>query len=144
VQIHIGKKGQNYYFLVKNGLFICEIEIRGRKWRNVSTANFEWNLYLLNVEGCNDIPTFLTPNFTIKRCKNSLTSFSHTIVLAFSECKVCFVFLTVYLGCKVHKSKGRTLFVVSVYPSKNKLGCLRNKIHLFTFTSCFLSNPALQ
>ncbi len=38
---------------------------------------------------------------------------------------------------KVHKSKGRTLFVVYVEPSKNKLGRFRNNIYLFTFTSCF-------
>jgi hypothetical protein len=46
--------------------------------------------------------------------------------------------------CKVHKSKGRTLFVVYVKPSKNKLDHSRNKIHMFTFTDCFLSNPAFQ
>ncbi len=38
---------------------------------------------------------------------------------------------------KVHKSKGRTLFVVYVNQSKNKLGRFRNKIHLFTFISLF-------
>jgi hypothetical protein len=45
---------------------------------------------------------------------------------------------------KVHKSKGRTLFVVYVEPSKNKLGRFRNNTHLFTFNSCFLSDRALQ
>ncbi len=45
---------------------------------------------------------------------------------------------------KVHKSKGRTLFVVYVYPSKNKLDNSRNKINFFTIIYCFLSNPALQ
>jgi hypothetical protein len=45
---------------------------------------------------------------------------------------------------KVHKSKGRTLFVVYVKSSKNKLDRSSNKIHLFTFIYCFLSNPAVQ
>jgi len=36
---------QNNNFLVKNGLFICEFRIRSPKWRIVSTANFEGNLY---------------------------------------------------------------------------------------------------
>ena len=35
---------QNDNFLVKNGLFICKFSIRGPKWRNVSTANYEGNL----------------------------------------------------------------------------------------------------
>ncbi len=37
---------KNNNFPVKNGLFICEFKIRGPKWRNVSTANNEGNLYL--------------------------------------------------------------------------------------------------
>ena len=37
---------KNDNFLVKYGLFICELRIRGPKWRNVSTANNEGNLYL--------------------------------------------------------------------------------------------------
>ncbi len=43
--IHIGKMVQKDNFLVKNGLFICEFKIRGLKWRNISTANNEGNLY---------------------------------------------------------------------------------------------------
>ena len=38
---------KNAYFLVKNGLFICEFSIRGPKWRDASTANNEGNLYCL-------------------------------------------------------------------------------------------------
>ncbi len=45
---------------------------------------------------------------------------------------------------KVRKSEGKTLIVVYVLPSKNKLYHLRNKIHWFTFIYSFLSNPALQ
>ncbi len=45
--IHIIKNGQNNYFSVKNGLFICEFKILGQKWWNVSTANNEGNLYLI-------------------------------------------------------------------------------------------------
>jgi len=41
----LGKVVQNNNFLVKNGLFICEFSIHGPKWRNVSTTNFEENLY---------------------------------------------------------------------------------------------------
>ncbi len=36
---------QKWQFSVKNSLFICEFKIRGPKWRNVSTANYEGNLY---------------------------------------------------------------------------------------------------
>ncbi len=43
--IHIGKTVQNDSFPVKNGLFIFKFKIRGPKWRNVSTANNEVNLY---------------------------------------------------------------------------------------------------
>ena len=43
--IHISILVKNDNFLVKNGLFICEFKIRGPKWRNVSTANYEGNLY---------------------------------------------------------------------------------------------------
>ncbi len=39
----LAKSGQNDYFLVKNGLFICEFKIRGSKWRKVSTANNDGN-----------------------------------------------------------------------------------------------------
>ena len=38
---------------------------------------------------------------------------------------------------KVHRSKGSTLFIVRVQPSKNKLDHLRKKMYLFTFTICF-------
>ncbi len=38
-----------------------------------------------------------------------------------------------HVGFKVHKSKGRTLFVVYVQPSKTKLGNFMNKMRLFTF-----------
>ncbi len=48
------------------------------------------------------------------------------------------------LFVKVHKTKGRTLFVVYVKPSKNKLDHLQNKLHLFTCIYCFLSIPAFQ
>ena len=40
------KMVKNGNFLVKNGLFISEFKIRGPKWRDVSTANNEGNLYL--------------------------------------------------------------------------------------------------
>ena len=36
-------------FLVKNGLFICEFKIRGPKYQDVSTANYEGNLYSVKV-----------------------------------------------------------------------------------------------
>ncbi len=39
--MHIGKN----YFLVKNGLFICEFKIISQKLQNISTANIEGNLY---------------------------------------------------------------------------------------------------
>jgi hypothetical protein len=39
------KRVQNNNFPVKNGLFICEFEISGPKWRSLSTANNEGNLY---------------------------------------------------------------------------------------------------
>ena len=45
---------------------------------------------------------------------------------------------------KVYRSEGRTLFIVYVYPSKNKLYHLRNKKYLFIFTCHFSPNPALQ
>ena len=38
------KIGQNGNFLVKNGLFICKFK-NGPKWRDVSIANNEGNLY---------------------------------------------------------------------------------------------------
>ena len=44
---------------------------------------------------------------------------------------------------KVHRSKGRALFIVYVEPSKIKLDRLRNKKYLFTLTYCFLSNPSI-
>ncbi len=41
--------------------FICEFKIRGPKWRNLSTSNNEWNLYM---------------KMTIwKRCEINLLSF---------------------------------------------------------------------
>jgi hypothetical protein len=40
-------------------------------------------------------------------------------------------FVMMMLMYKVHKSKGRTLFVVYVKPSKNKLDCLSNKIPMY-------------
>ena len=43
---------------------------------------------------------------------------------------------------KVHRCKGRALFIVYLQPSKNKLDRLRNKKYLFTFTYCFITNPA--
>jgi len=43
----LGKVVPNNTFLVKNGLFIRKFSIRGPKWRNVSTENFEGNLYIL-------------------------------------------------------------------------------------------------
>jgi hypothetical protein len=46
------KMAQNDNFPVKNDLFICEFNIRGPKWRNVSTANNEGNLYSLFRRGC--------------------------------------------------------------------------------------------
>ena len=47
--------------------------------------------------------------------------------------------------CKVHWSKGSALFIVYLCLTlRKKLDRLRNKIYLFTFTYCFLSNPALQ
>ncbi len=73
----------------------------------------------------------------IKRCEKKLF-FGKNNELGLSESKVDM------RKTKVDKSKGRTLFVVYVSPSKNKLGRFMNKIHMFTFTSCFLSNPALQ
>ncbi len=45
----LDKMVQNDNFLVKNGLFICEFKIRGLKWRNVSTANNEGNLYCFSL-----------------------------------------------------------------------------------------------
>lgn len=38
---------------------------------------------------------------------------------------------------KVHRSKGRTLLMVCILPSKNKLNRLGNEKHLFAFTYCF-------
>ncbi len=43
--IRIGKKVQNVKYSVKDGLAIRKFKIRGPKWRNVSTANNEGNLY---------------------------------------------------------------------------------------------------
>ena len=46
--IHISKLVQNDNLLFKNGFFIYEFRIRGSKWRNISTANNEGNLYYYN------------------------------------------------------------------------------------------------
>jgi len=43
--ITLTKLVKNDIFLVKNGLFIFEFRIRSPKWRNVSSANNERNLY---------------------------------------------------------------------------------------------------
>jgi len=43
---------------------------------------------------------------------------------------------------KVHRSEGRTLFIVSIEPSKNKLDRLMNKIYLFTFANCLIPKTA--
>ncbi len=43
---------QNDNFPVENGLFICEFKISGPKWRNVSTANNDGNLYQFYESAC--------------------------------------------------------------------------------------------
>ena len=48
--IHISKLVKYDKFLVKNGLCICKFRIRGPKWRNVSTANNERNMYIRDVD----------------------------------------------------------------------------------------------
>ena len=45
LRIYILKLVKNNYDLVKNGFFIREFRICGRKWRNVSTVNTKGNLY---------------------------------------------------------------------------------------------------
>ena len=45
---------------------------------------------------------------------------------------------------KVHKSKGKSLRIVYVWPSKNKQDCLRNEKYFFPVTYCFLSISNLQ
>ncbi len=53
-------------------------------------------------------------------------------------------FFFVYVSNKVHRNRGRTLFIVSVEVSKNKLASLRSKKYLFIFALCSLSDPIVN
>ncbi len=57
------KRVQNNNFSVKTGLFFCEFKIRGPKWRSLSIANNEGNLYLFGEYNC-----YSKGNPMIKRC----------------------------------------------------------------------------
>ncbi len=81
----------------------------------------------------------------LKSCRELDKNLCKQKIVANKICKGCLFKSTHYKYAtkeslkftKVHKSKGRTLFVVYVQPSKNKPGHFRYKIHLFTLLPVF-------
>ncbi len=67
------KSVQTNNFQVKTGLFICEFKIRGPKWRSLSTANNEVNLYVKN-EGHKYVLSF-TIAISSGLCLHTISSF---------------------------------------------------------------------
>ncbi len=69
-------------------------------------------------------------HFRVERRIRELPKFRNQLPLLF-------FLLFHFVELKVHKSKGRTQFVVYVYSSKNKLGRLRNKLHFLQILPVF-------